>query len=372
MRKTAFLIALLLFMSPVQAQQPLRIVSWNMKATLLEGLAARQADFQRLNANLNPNVLVLIEVAGVEEAKNVAQALGWTDYQAVVTNFLILEDTAVFALELAVISKEKINHAVEFDTVMDTGPAVFGNGALAANLPSVSEQKLTNTSLPDLGAFTENDRGTIRVDLDNGLTIFPVHLKSNFSQSCQEIDKARSRIRSQDARVASKLDRYFEKGFRAATKESVDSAKKRERMMAAVLSEANAAATEGRIVLIAGDFNTGFEPNKFGTKLDDDCSLHNFSCKAAPFPSRACPTREGDGFDDTLSIPEQPLVGTKRWTFLTRTLGRTFKETAFADLAIDHMVVPADQASLFAIAKKSDSDTFGSDHFAVFTDVHLP
>jgi len=39
----------------------------------------------------------------------------------------------------------------------------------------------------------------------------------------------------------------------------------------------------------------------------------------------------------------------------------------FADLAIDHMVVPMAQSSMFATAKKSE-DAYGSDHFAVITE----
>ncbi|WP_165447780.1 hypothetical protein [Rhizobium ruizarguesonis] len=51
---------------------------------------------------------------------------------------------------------------------------------------------------------------------------------------------------------------------------------------------------------------------------------------------------------------------------LTKDLGRTFKDTDFADKAIDHMTVPAAQASAFA-APKVGPDTFGSDHFPIFT-----
>ena len=134
-------------------------------------------------------------------------------------------------------------------------------------------------------------------------------------------------------------------------------------MMAAVLVEANQAVADGPTVLIAGDFNIAFEPGKSGRR-HDDCRLKDFSCAQAPFPREAC---RGDGFDDTLAILERPLVGNRPWTFLTRTLGRTYDSEKFADLAIDHMAVPSDQSSMFATATKSE-DNYGSDHLAVITD----
>ncbi len=369
-RLIGFVLFCILSAPSSHAQEPLRIVSWNMKATLLESLKEREEDFANLNEKLRPDVLILIEVAGVEEAKNIANAMGWTNYQGVVTSLNLAKDSVYAALEVAVLSKVQILSAVEFDAPEKDGviPA-FGDGALARMLPVVSEQALTNTLLPTLGAFGAGDRGTIRVEFGNGLTIFPVHLKSNSNSACGEIDKARSTIRTQDKDLAATLDLYFNEGFRKATEEHVENARKRERMAAAVLQEANKAVDEGQTVLIAGDFNTAFEENKFGVRLDADCRLRDYSCKEAPFPRAACAKGEDeDGFDDTLSILELGLAGNKPWTFLSRTLGRTYKNTAFSDLAIDHMAVRAEQASRFTVATKSDPDLFGSDHYAVFTE----
>jgi hypothetical protein len=40
---------------PAYAQEPVRIVSWNAQATLMESLPARRGDFARLNADLKPS-----------------------------------------------------------------------------------------------------------------------------------------------------------------------------------------------------------------------------------------------------------------------------------------------------------------------------
>ena len=362
------LLSLIVLSAPVSAQQKLRIVSWNMKATLAEGVAKREEGLRRFMADTQPDVLVLVEMAGLEEAKKVASFTGWTDYQGVVTNFNVAEDNALFALEVAVLSKIKIQAATELDpSGRDSAEPAFGAGALIENLPQLAEQKLENTALVPLGRFTSGDRGTLRVDLANNLTIFPVHLKSSFNASCLKIDEARNTIGSQDSKLAQELKRYFDEGFRAATEEHLDNARKRERMMAAVLIEANKAADEGRKVLIAGDFNTAFEKGKWGKQLDSDCDLRDFSCKAAPFPEEAC---TGDGFDDTLSIPLTPLIGSRKWVFLTRDLGRTYASEEFADKAIDHQLVPKEQESLFSPSTRA-GETFGSDHFAVVTEFSL-
>jgi endonuclease/exonuclease/phosphatase family metal-dependent hydrolase len=358
-----------LFTATSQAQEALRIVSWNMRATLHESMKTRHADFARLNEQLRPDVLILIEVAGAEEAKSAAEALGWTDYQAVVSAWNLAENSAFQALEVAVISKKKILSAVEFDAPEADGvAAAFGAGALANALPAISERPLTNTLLQPSARSRRATAARSASTWTSGLTIFPVHLKSNSNSACAEVDDARSTIRTQDRDVAAKLDSYFNEGFRKATDEHLENARKRERMMAAVLNEANQVPAE-RAVLIAGDFNTAFEENKFGVKLDVDCRLRDYNCKNAPFPRGACSTgNDGDGFDDTLSILERGLIGGKTWTFLTRSLGRTYRNREFADLAIDHMAVPADQVALFTAASKSDPESFSSDHFAVATE----
>jgi hypothetical protein len=307
--------------------------------------------------------LCSVEAAGQPEAEFIAKSLGWENYHAVMSDFDKVRDSAYTGLEMVVISKKAIESGVEFDTDRDGTHESFGAGELVNRLPQVVEKVIENTALPTLGSFTVRDRGTLRIDLENGLTIFAVHLKSNQNPPCSEIDQAGDAILTQDPELSERLKSYYDKGFRAATDQHLHNARLRERMMAAVLVEANKAVADGRTVLITGDFNIAFERGKSGTR-HDDCRLKDFSCAQAPFPREAC---RGDGFDDTLAILERPLVGNRPWTFLTRTLGRTYDSERFADLAIDHMAVPSDQSSMFATATKSE-DNYGSDHFAVTTD----
>ena len=203
----------------------------------------------------------------------------------------------------------------------------------------------------------------MRVDLEGGLTIFPVHLKSNRNGTCANLSNARRALTAAGIDVPIAVDPALSNGFGAATREHLRNAQKRERVMAATIRVAEQAVSEGRTVLIAGDYNTAFEPGKAGRNLDDDCSLQDFSCGKAPFPAPAC---NGDGFDDTLAMLEEGLIEASRWTVLSAALPRTFDDTAFADLAIDHMAVPTNQADSFGTATRAD-ETYGSDHFPIIT-----
>jgi hypothetical protein len=127
------------------------------------------------------------------------------------------------------------------------------------------------------------------------------------------------------------------------------------------------------VPIIAGDFNTGFEPGKAGNSFAD-CTLQNFSCESGPFPALAC--RDGDGYDDTLAILENGLVGDVRWAVLSKDLLRTYQgdeRPQYADRAIDHIAVPLPHMSRFTVAERPGSDKgdrFGSDHYPITTTYH--
>lgn len=345
-----------------RAEEEIRIVTWNMKAALPEAIVLRKDDFANLSSTLNPDVLVLTEVNGLFEASFVAEALEWPEYYGVVTDLSVADVSAFNGLEVAVISRIPIAGAIEFDATPDRPPQYFSHGGVSGAV-SPSEEILNNNILPELGKLDRYDRGTLRVDLVNQLTLFPVHLKSNRNSECSAIKRAVSAIKSQDADLAADLEMYFENGFHKATDRHIKNAEKRERMIASVVLKAEEAVSEGRTVIISGDFNVGFEEGKSGSELED-CTLSNFSCETGPFPTTAC--TGGDGYDDTLAILERSLVAPTSWWFLSRSLGRTYNSTKFADLAIDHIVVPGTQKDLFSEAKKA-GETFGSDHYPIWT-----
>lgn len=191
-------------------------------------------------------------------------------------------------------------------------------------------------------------KGTIRVDLAGGLSLFPVHLKS---------------------------DRITKNSPNAITKTRISNAQKREVTIAAISRVAGKAVLSGRTTVILGDFNATFEPGKFGAELAD-CQLLDFPNKPMLFPLSAC---AGPGYDDTLGILEFGLIDSKKWIFLTRKLGQTWyggyrtwlgASYNYGDFAIDHVAVPVEQSSQFGVATRAD-DLYGSDHWPIVFEVRV-
>ena len=344
--------------APVYAEET-KIVVWNAEATIYEGLAKREADIKALDLAISPDVLVLVEIAGAEELERIIGYLGWSDFHAALSDFGKVSNSAFTGLEVAIVSKIPIESSTEYDASIGDGHhEVSGNLGQALS----TEKLLSSNGLSGVPSMAKTDRGTLRVDLANGLSIFPVHLKSNRNGACSDASNAIKTLHRMKLAVPQQLQASVENGFDRATKNHLSNAVKRERVVAAIKREADGAVDEGRIVVIAGDFNTAFEPGKAGSKLSD-CALKAFSCARSPFPANACP---GDGFDDTLAILELGLIGDQKWEFLTRNLDRTYDDEKFADLAIDHIAVPEGQSARFTKAAKA-GNTFGSDHYPVVT-----
>lgn len=350
-----------LLTTALPASAETKIVSWHVSPQLLESVRARQNDMSDQNLARDPDVFVLIEVADLIEAKVLADGLNWPNNYLAVTDWAKMRNNVSFALEAAVISKLPIEKVIEYDPKPDgTHPVIDQTGA-EISVP-VSEVMVDAAGIPGINQLGGFDRVSMRVDLNNGLSLFPIHLKSSRRSTCYLVSDINKNLRRLGLPENPNVPDMLENGFAAATKETVSSAMKRERVIAAVKLEADKAVAEGRDVLIAGDFNTSFEPGKVGSSFDD-CTLRDFTCEKTPFPADAC--SDGDGFDDTFAILAEGLVGERKWTVLTSDLGRTYDDEAFADRAIDHMAAPSDQAGKFhgiAASKK----TFGSDHFAIF------
>jgi hypothetical protein len=204
--------ALILWPCDLFAAEPVRIVSWNTKPALYEALDKRLADFRALDRDLKPDVLVLIEMAGEHEVRKIVQALGWTKYHAIVTNWASLNDRVHFALEAAVISKIPIIRAVEYDASPDGHHDVFSNDGVVPGI--ASEVALSSRGIADFGdPMARTDRGTIRVDLVNGLTIYPVHLKSNRNGSCIDLSNAIRTLRRSSLTVPPAAQAFLDRGF---------------------------------------------------------------------------------------------------------------------------------------------------------------
>lgn len=356
--------------------EPVTIASWNIGPGLEESMLLRKNDFVGLNAELSPDVLVMVEVIGRTGAEIVAQHLGWPEYHVAVSDLSIPSTAAHEGLEVAVISKIPMIAVTEYDVKLDGRThEVFGTfGAI-----QVAEKLLTSSGLSNVQPTGGNDRGTLRVDFANGLTILPVHLKSNLNGACSDAVAAQRTLSNMTLDVPPKLTEAISKGFDRQVQADQKNAAERERVVAAVKVVADQAIAEGRTVVIAGDYNTSFEVGKVGSSFTD-CTLQAFECKKAPFPATAC--TDGDGFDDTFAILSKPLVGSNQYAVLTEGLGRTYEDTAFADAAIDHITVPAEKKTTFSAPSLTCSDAIpnaktqwaaracdlhGSDHFAIAT-----
>lgn len=365
MRWLSMATALLLVLTrAAAAEEPIRIVTWNAEAIELDELGNRLPDFKKLADELEPDVLILIEMAGLEEVQSVAQALDWSEYYAAVSDWSQHQGLVFSRLEAAVISKIPIEAVVEHDASVDGFHEVFSHAGAVPGL--VSEVKLSSNGIPGFGSpLAHTDRGTLRVDLSNGLTIFPLHLKSNRNGPCSDVGRAIETLEGFGIEVP-EARRYFDDGFAQATDVRRTNALKRERVIAAVARVANRAIEQdGRTAVIAGDFNTTFETGLHGVAVDD-CAIQDFSCAKAPFPASAC--TPGDGYDDTLGILKAGLVRGANskiaWSVLSDGLGRTYDDACFADRAIDHIAVAAAEASRFSVAAEA-GETFGSDHYPV-------
>ncbi|WP_421365843.1 hypothetical protein [Agrobacterium tumefaciens] len=357
------------------AADPVKIVSWNIGPGLEEPMLERKGDFASLDAELKPDVIVMVEVIGRRGAEIAAQNLGWSQYHVAVSDFAFAKTDVFQGLEVAVISKIPIVSVTEYDVTPDGNTHdVFGTSGTV----TVAEKLLTSSGISNVEPTGGFDRGTLRVDLSNGLTIFPVHLKSNNNGACSSATSARSTLSGMQITVPPALQDAILNGFPKQVAADKRNAAERERVIAAVKKVADEAVAEGRTVVIAGDYNTSFEPGKVGSEFAD-CDLQPFECKQAPFKASAC---TGDGFDDTFAILSKPLVGSARFSVLTEGLGRTYEDKVFADAAIDHIAVDAERASAFRAPQLTCQEPdpkgataktvracglHGSDHFPIAT-----
>lgn len=338
-----------------------KIVSWNIrKIGSIERLHKRLKNFSELVKKEEPDILVFIEVSGKIEIEVIIEQLGWEQFNGVVSKW-------GGGLEVSVISKIPFEKVIEYDVSPDGINEVFDQNGKVIGLNS--EQIFSSDKIPYFGnKFAEGDRGTMRVDLDNGLSIFPVHLKADTNKICSGFNKTIKYLERNKFSVDPKLADAYLNGTQKSSELVYKNAKKRERTMAATARLATVALREGKIPVILGDFNTGFEKGKHGIAYSD-CDLQIHSCEQGSFPAKAC--SNGDGYDDTIGMLQEGLVSNQKWKILSENLGRTYNRKIYADLAIDHIAVLLEHSDYFTEAVKSKK-LYGSDHYAVSTIFNKP
>jgi hypothetical protein len=156
----------------VNAFAETKIVTWNAEAELTESLEERLQDFEDFAAAVDPDVVILVEMNGEQGVSAFVDKLGWSEYYSVTSNLSKLSTSVYFALEVAVVSKIPITSAVEYDTSIDGAHGINVNGVVSP--VAIDEVQLRSDGIAHFGdTLASTDRGTIRVDLDNGLTLFP-------------------------------------------------------------------------------------------------------------------------------------------------------------------------------------------------------
>ena len=237
------------------------------------------------------------------------------------------------------ISKKPVDKAVEFDAFPEGeggSHRIFTEqGVIGA---PIAKQKLSVVGMQGVFPLERFDRGTLRVDLggDTKLSIFPVHLKSNRNSPCGKIETTIRNLEDLGLEVPPQLLAMNKNGFDQATEDHRDNARQRERVIAAVEKLAEQALAEGQVPVIAGDFNTALSRARLAIALPiARCRI--FLVRVGPFPALAC--RDGDGYDDTLAILENGLVGNVRWAVLSRICHAPIKEMRSRNMPIEPLII---------------------------------
>lgn len=159
------------------------------------------------------------------------------------------------------------------------------------------------------------DRGFLRVDFDNDLSLYAVHWKSSVGE------------------------------------DEIKNAKKREYQATGLKKDAEKLLREGRTIVVMGDYNITAHPSRSGTNEEEDCKIKKQVCDD-----------DRDGYDDSISIL-MTLDGSAK--LLSKDVKRTYLNKEFKDAVIDHILVAGPQADTFGTAYTSSYDGktyFGSDH----------
>lgn len=310
----AVIIGMVLSLSGSAAQ--IRIATWNARELFtVQEVRNRGSDLRDMYAAVRPNILCVQEVCSRRIVDEIRKEIGWQNCHIAWSDFEQKERADHSDFEVGILSDYPFEQVIEYD------PSPDNSAVDPDELPLLPLIKL---GLPE----SRMNRGFLWARIDNpNLTLIVLHLKSS-------------------RRAAGTGDR--------------GNAQKREFIAAAaalsVLEDKVLYPQHSYVVL--GDFNVGHsDVRKNGTDLLDDCYAVN------------CPPGR-DPYDDTHAIFRAGIVGGLRMKNLTLSIPDTTYPTSPGS-PIDNIYVDGAAKNSFASARKS-TNTFGSDHFPVWTTLTTP
>lgn len=208
-----------MFASLLPARAETKVVAWNASPQLLESDTARAKDLAQLNAALSPDVLILIEVAGQAEAKALAAGLGWPEFHQAVSDWARINEKVHFAPETAIESKVPIQQVIEVDASKDGFLPVIDVSGSELAIP-FSELEVDIQGIPGEGRLEWYDRVSVCVDLENGLPVFPVHMKSNHNSTCIAAEEVNINLKRVGLPELPEIEDMLKDGFPRATEPS--------------------------------------------------------------------------------------------------------------------------------------------------------
>lgn len=406
---TSTLATLFVFSMGMSAQaESLRIATWNVKEGSVENLLLRREGLKAAGKKIRADVMIVQELNSFASAQYLANAMEMSDVDIAVSNFGSDAEIIFFGFETAVISKVPIVSIDEWQQRVyvkkkripdPNGPILISrDGTItpkktdAKHVLKVPSDIISDPKAREAGV----SRGVMRVELDNGLVIYPVHLKSNLASLCglvgrdlsdalrslEKVGAAVPSVASQSASAIETIKNFTraKKNKNAITRRVIQeklpefaasyarTAQNRENAAAFIAKKVKADLDAGLTVIVAGDFNTPInEPSKTGTDLESDCVPTPWSCNTKKVVN-SCSAR--DGFDDTLHILSGGVVDGVELLPLFRKDEPTHIKPGFANSPIDNILIGGPLASKASDAKKvvgSGDASFGSDHFPLVT-----
>jgi len=308
---TCFFDCLVLLLAAAAAAQDLRLATWNVAGPERDAGVLAQSAEDLAAAVGTVDVLVLQEVISDEQVQAVAEALGHEHW--VISDFSpppSVTGSPFRSLEAAVTSALPIEGAGEWDP---TGRAANGDNFVprASSEASPTQELAVPHPVGELGL----DRGFLRVDLADGLSVYAVHWKSSRGQSCNTADL----------------------GF----------ARQREAQANGVVRDTAALLAEARTVVVTGNFNIqapGRVP-RVGTMPTADCAPTG-SCDGG------CGASMSDGYVDSIATLLEDLENAR---LLSGDLPEIYLARSFPGGAINHILVAGPLAAGFSDASVPDA-----------------